>query len=201
MVEAACNVLLGLIRFLGAAFRRPALQGSHPIPRVPGVDSGIHLAAQTILGIKTTMDPVTAAGFASAIITFIDFSWKIVKGSYDVYTSSGGTTNDQVRINNVVQDLQNVTKALSPETQGLREKDDNDPRWRELRKIAVECQKTSKELSFILRDLEGNEGNKVRRSLELTWKGLKSGNKVAPIEKSLDRHYRHIMLQLSMIIR
>lgn len=36
------------------------------------------------------MDPASADGLASSIMAFIDFSWKLVQGSYQVYNSATG---------------------------------------------------------------------------------------------------------------
>lgn len=42
------------------------------------------------------MDPVSAEGFASSIITFIDFSTKLVKGSYYLYKAGGNEQHGQL---------------------------------------------------------------------------------------------------------
>lgn len=45
------------------------------------------------------------AGLVSSIITFVDFSWTIVRGAYDVHNSASGATEENVHIGHVPQDL------------------------------------------------------------------------------------------------
>ena len=47
-----------------------------------------------------------AVGLASGIITFIDISYKIVRGSYEIYTSATGATTDNVHVGTVAEDLE-----------------------------------------------------------------------------------------------
>lgn len=58
------------------------------------------------------MDPVTAVGFAASILNFIDFSWNLVQGSYEVYKSASGTTAENAHISTVLEDLREVTEEL-----------------------------------------------------------------------------------------
>ena len=59
------------------------------------------------------MDPVTAFGFAASVITFIDFSTKLVGGAYEVYQSQGGRTTENSDISNILEDLQDITEGLT----------------------------------------------------------------------------------------
>ncbi|KAL2830898.1 hypothetical protein BDW59DRAFT_140929 [Aspergillus cavernicola] len=42
------------------------------------------------------MDPISAVGFAGTILQFIDFSTKLVEGTYEVYRSANGTTSELI---------------------------------------------------------------------------------------------------------
>ncbi|KAL5869868.1 hypothetical protein ACKVWC_010616 [Pyricularia oryzae] len=72
------------------------------------------------------MDPVSAAGLASSIITSIDFSTKLVKGSYDLYKAGG---NEQ----HVISRRQ---------------------AWVKLRELAGQCEGLAAELSMLLDDFK-----------------------------------------------
>ncbi|KAH6695310.1 hypothetical protein F5X68DRAFT_147085, partial [Plectosphaerella plurivora] len=125
------------------------------------------------------MDPVSAAGFASSIITFIDFSYKIVQGSITLYSSANGVSAENAAIGTIVDDLRNVTDVIAqpptPET--------DSPHWRELRKLAADCNGVSKELADVLENMKRKEGNKAWRSLEAAWKSMRKSKEIAAIEE------------------
>jgi hypothetical protein len=141
------------------------------------------------------MDPVTAVGFAASILTFVDFSWTLIKGSYEVYESATGTTADHTRIDTVLKDLNTITKSLQSDVNG------NSPHLTDLKKIAVECAEVSQELSTILKELKRKEGNKVWRSLEAKWKTMRKEKEVASIEQRLNTYRLQLLMRLNLLLR
>jgi hypothetical protein len=49
------------------------------------------------------MDPVTAVGSAASILNFIDFSWNLVQGSYEIYKSVSGTTAENAHVSTTLR--------------------------------------------------------------------------------------------------
>jgi hypothetical protein len=141
------------------------------------------------------MDPVTAVGFAASILTFVDFSWTLIKGSCEVYESATGTTADHTRIDTVLNDLNTITKSLQSDVNG------NSPHLTDLKKIAVECAEVSQELSTILKELKRKEGNKVWRSLEAKWKTMRKEKEVASIEQRLNTYRLQLLMRLNLMLR
>jgi hypothetical protein len=141
------------------------------------------------------MDPVTAVGFAASIINFVDFSWSLIKGSYEVYESATGTTTDHTRISTVLEDLDTITKSLQSDVKG------SSPHLTELKKLAVECAEVSQELSTILKDLKRKEGNKAWRSLEAKWKSMRKEKEVASIEQRLNTYRLQLLMRLNFMLR
>ncbi|KAG7118853.1 hypothetical protein HYQ45_015437 [Verticillium longisporum] len=142
------------------------------------------------------MDPVSAAGFASSLITFIDFSYKLIQGSVDLYKSAAGATDDNVRISSIVDDLKKITETIStPATPA-----DDGPHTRELNKLALDCHGVSKELTDILEKLKRREGNKAWRSLEAAWKSMRKSDKVAALENQLATYRMQLLLRISIIL-
>lgn len=94
------------------------------------------------------MDPISAAGFASAVLTFVEFSWKLVKGSYDIYHSDTNTPADAASIGAVLKDLDDVTGTLRVDCHGASHHLDF------LKDLAAQCLAVSGELSTLLKDLE-----------------------------------------------
>jgi hypothetical protein len=139
------------------------------------------------------MDPVSAVGFAASILTFVDFSWSLLKGSYEVYQF--GTTSDNARITTVLGDLEGITKSLQSDVKG------NSLHLKDLKSLAVECVKVSRELSVILKELEIKEGNKIWRSLEAKWKSMRKEKDIASIEQRLIEYRLQLLLRLNLMLR
>src|SRR5580692_2925658 len=104
------------------------------------------------------MDPITAVGFAASILTFIDFGYKIVTGTLEVFKT--GTTSENAHISVVINDFHAVVKPLSrqPPSESDHEK--------ALKALAIECQELSRELVSLLERLKtAPDGSK--------WKSVK----------------------------
>ncbi|KAE9363293.1 hypothetical protein N431DRAFT_564836 [Stipitochalara longipes BDJ] len=138
------------------------------------------------------MDPITAVGFAASILNFVDFSWTLIKGSYEIYDL--GTTYDNMRITSVLSDLDGITKSLQSNVRG------NSPHVKDLKSLAAECITVSQELSAILKDLEMKEGNKIWRSLEAKWKSMRKEKEIATIEQKLIEYRLQLLLRLNLML-
>jgi len=141
------------------------------------------------------MDPISAVGFAASILTFVDFSWSLVKGSHEIYRSMTGASTDHAQISTVLDNLEGVTNALQFEVKPTS------PHRIALKELAKGCAAVSQELSSILEDLKRKEGNKVWRSLEAQWKVMRKEKTVASIEQRLGSFRLDLLLRLNLIIR
>lgn len=141
------------------------------------------------------MDPVSAVSFAVTIITFVDFSWKLVKGSYEIYQSETGASTNAVQIGTVLDDLANVTKALQVDVKP------DSPHMDFLKQLARDCTAVSTELCAILKDFERKEGNKIWRSLEAKWNNMRKEKEVMSLEQRLNSLRLELLLRLNLIIR
>lgn len=59
------------------------------------------------------MDPLTAIGLAGNILTFIDFSYKVISGVNKVLSAPNGMTPENERLSVLVEDLNVVTLDLA----------------------------------------------------------------------------------------
>jgi hypothetical protein len=141
------------------------------------------------------MDPVSAVGLAASIFAFIDFSWKLVKGSYEIYQSESGASPGLVQIDTILDDLADVTKTLQADV------DAGNPHRDFLRKLAGECTAVSAELSDAMKDLKRKEGNKIWRSLEAKWNSMRKEKEVASIEQRLNSLRMQLLLRLNLIAK
>lgn len=141
------------------------------------------------------MDPISAAGLASAVLAFVEFSWKLVKGSYDIYHSDTNTPADAASISAVLKDLNDVTKTLRVDCHGSSRHRDF------LKELATQCLAVSGELSTFLKDLERKEGNKVWRSVEAKWNMMRKEKDMASLEQRLASLRLQLLLRLTTIMR
>jgi len=51
------------------------------------------------------MDPFTAIGLASNILSFIDFSAQLINGAREIYDSTTGTTEDNKSRESIVNEM------------------------------------------------------------------------------------------------
>jgi hypothetical protein len=152
-----------------------------------------------------------AAGLASSIITFIDFSYKIVNGTVDVYKKSTTGTAADPHVSVIVKDLQDVTSDMmikfapvpaAPAIHGqLPAAVESKPHYRELQALAAKCKELSDQLLDILSGLERkSDGIKVVRSFQAAWKTLRMSDQIGEIERKLDAYRVQLILRLSLIL-
>ncbi|KAH6682381.1 hypothetical protein F5X68DRAFT_263347 [Plectosphaerella plurivora] len=137
-----------------------------------------------------------AAGLASSIITFIDFSYKLIDGSTTIYQQVQGGSGANLDTRKIVDDLQAITKQLSQTTPAP-------PTLHEqaLASIAGHCNTLSNELVALLRSFEPKaDGNKALRSLEAAFKTLRKTGKIREIEQKLDSYKLQLLLRLNMML-
>ena len=139
------------------------------------------------------MDPATAVGFAASILTFIDFSWSLVRGSHEVYRSGLGITTDNAHISNVLDDLLKVTEGIETDIKGQNQHEEA------LIKLAKKCKSLSQDLSKILQNLRMKKDTKWE-SLKTTWKSMLKEKEVASIEKRLGEYREEIVVRLNLML-
>jgi hypothetical protein len=106
------------------------------------------------------IDPITALGLASSIVTFVDFPSKLVSGAAELYRSSSGSITTNIHIENVVNHLQEVIDDLDTSNLG------NSREIKRLKRLASYCHELSEKLLDMLRRLRlGGGGNRSWKSL------------------------------------
>jgi hypothetical protein len=143
------------------------------------------------------MDPLSAIGFVSSVITFIDFGYKIVSAAREVRTSASGTTaaNDHIeflntRMEAVATDLA-IAKSCNPvslDTQQLTE-------------LAEKCLELSIGLKKLLDKLRVKNPKSKRQILSFIMKSVTRNVERKELEARLDQCSRQLHLQLSHTTR
>jgi hypothetical protein len=132
-----------------------------------------------------------AIGLASGIITFIDVSYKIVRGTYEIYSSATGATEENIHIAAVAEDLKSATEVLQDDPEGV---DDH-----ELLELSKKCCALSQDLSELLRKLQADDKSRLQ-SFKVAWRSVRKQKDVSSIEKRLDTYRQQIILRLNLLL-
>jgi hypothetical protein len=140
------------------------------------------------------MDPVTAIGLASSIVSFIDFSWSLVTGAKELYEAGRRTTKENARIRSIVNDLNEYAIDLAVGGAGASKHE------KALRALANDCHSLSEELVKILQKLELTKNSRWQ-SLKKTWAAMRKKEEVAAIEGRLEKYRAQMNTRLLALLR
>ncbi|KAH9208161.1 hypothetical protein DL95DRAFT_231652, partial [Leptodontidium sp. 2 PMI_412] len=138
------------------------------------------------------MDPITAVGFAASILTFIDFSYKVVTGTAEVFQS--GSTSKNTHLSEIIGDLKNASEKLKdwPTPKSDHEK--------ALQQLSVSCQEVAQRLVNLLARLSTTPGKSKWMSVRVVLRGMKKDGEVEELENTLDKYRSQIILRLIQIV-
>ncbi|KAI1395237.1 hypothetical protein F4819DRAFT_492670 [Hypoxylon fuscum] len=143
------------------------------------------------------MDPFSAIGLAGNIITFVDFGYKILSGSKEIYTSASGasTLNHELALD--TQTFQGVVASIQePHTAGsVTEKE------QALRRFAVECGSVASDLKKLLDELKARDPTSKRDSLRAAIRDWRKGGKKDELRLKLARCRDQLNLQITELMR
>ncbi|KAI1881711.1 hypothetical protein JX265_000537 [Neoarthrinium moseri] len=140
------------------------------------------------------MDPISAIGVASSILTFVEFSSKLINGIYEVAGSADGTTEENVHIATVIQDLENVTDAIEVDFKGSSKHE------KELVKLANKCAAMSRDLQKILKSIKVKHGNASWQTIKAAWKSVTRKDKIQSLEKRISMYRSELILRLQVLL-
>jgi hypothetical protein len=141
------------------------------------------------------MDPITAIGFAASIITFIDFASKIVTGTYEIYQSANGTTEENEHVTNIIENLHDAAADLDSDLLGKTKHE------RALKDLASKCEKLSDELLGFLQKLAAPGNHSTWQSLKVTIRNMRKEKEVIGMEKRLSEYRSQILLRLTLMLK
>jgi hypothetical protein len=127
------------------------------------------------------MDPVTAIGLVSAVLTFVDFGKKLVDGTVEIYqTGVAGLKENEARMTAATSMHDIAAKLQPPDTPGLSVED------KKFCGLAADCKKLSEDLIKLLGRMKPKKEGSLKQSL---WAALMSVMKEGEregLEKRLD---------------
>lgn len=143
------------------------------------------------------MDPLSAIGLVSSVITFIDFGYEVISAAREVRASASGTTtaNDHIeflnkRMGDVASDLAvaKSSRGISSDTQRLSE-------------LADKCLGLSDELQRLLDKLRADDPKSKRQVFSTIVNNLRKKDQKKELEARLDQCRQQLQLQLSQTTR
>lgn len=142
------------------------------------------------------MDPLSAIGLASAIVAFVDFSWNLVTGTWEVYHSLDGVTAENARLEDAAHGLESLTQALKADIPVKTKAEEN------IQGLAKDCEAYAKELKDLLNEMKIT-GRKfwLGKSLIAKLKSHRNKDKVDRLKCQLQEFRAQIQLNLTVILR
>lgn len=142
------------------------------------------------------MDPLTALGLASNVVQFVDFSSKLLCGAYEVYSSASGAKAETADLGTVINDLQAVTRRLSPPSTQPRTDDEI-----ALSALVSNCRKLSDDILKVLKKLQSKNPHQKWASLRVAWTSMRKKEKLASLETRLNRYRSEILIRISIMMK
>ena len=142
------------------------------------------------------MDPLTALELAGNIISFIDFSDKLIRRAHHVYSSATGTTVAVDDCTKAVEDLQVVTRRLGSRPYGPMTEDDV-----VLDSLIVGCRALSAELLEELGKFRMKNPSSKLQSFAAAWKSVVKAKELESMEGRVDSYRRRILDRVIIMMR
>lgn len=142
------------------------------------------------------MDPVYAVGLASAILSFVEFSWGLVSGTWEIHHTLDGITNENARLEDVMEDLGLLADALHSQVPVETQAEKN------IARLAKDCQEDSKTLRGLLSSMKGTgKRRQVWKSLKASWRSILDKDEVAQLKSQLQGSRAEIQLNLITVLQ
>ncbi|KAM7218002.1 hypothetical protein V8F06_006685 [Rhypophila decipiens] len=140
------------------------------------------------------MDPVTAIGLASGILSFVTFSSKLINGAIKIHNTEDGRLDDNRTLELVVEEMRRLSERLLTWDDSRLACEDNG-----LRLLARECYNLSKELIAMLKRLKPKDATSKTQSLWSAVKNVIHDKEKVELEQKLERCRSQLELQITFL--
>lgn len=141
------------------------------------------------------MDPLTAIGLAGNIITFIDFSYKVISGLNKGLDAASGMTPGNASLDSLVQDLSAITQDLISDAPPRTENE------KQLHQLAANCYALSEDLIQTLRKLRVGDKKSKWQSMAVKWQSMRKEKDIEALERRLNGYQSEILIRLQVIFK
>jgi len=147
------------------------------------------------------MDPLTAVGLAGSIVTFVDFSTKVLSTARRLYESTGGSIEEN-------DELESLAKNLKELADNTRHRPTNiSPKGHfglsitsetVLSNLSQQCIQVADELLEALDSIKVKGDNRTRKSAVQAVKTMRKQDHIEALQRRLDRISKQLMDGMSM---
>ncbi|KAH6951933.1 hypothetical protein DER45DRAFT_648752 [Fusarium avenaceum] len=143
------------------------------------------------------MDPVTAIGLASAILTFVDIGFKFIRTANEIHNSADGALSANRRIEEISDEADQAAAMLQSMAPSKANKEQ-----KLLFEAAQRCRNTSSELATILNKLKPNQNLRKRlETVKHTLGSIWNEGSIKKLEDQLKNDRHQLTLAMSIFSR
>lgn len=142
------------------------------------------------------MDPLTAIGLVSNILSFIDFGVEIVRGVRETYESSSGVVEENRSQEVITKQVRRFSSKLIPPDDTMLAGED-----KALCVLAKECEALSYQLLDLLEKAKSKDPKSKTQSLRAAWKTKVNKPEVLDLERWLKYCRGQLELQIGSVTR
>ena len=140
------------------------------------------------------MDPIAAIGLAGNIVQFVDFPWKILSETRDLYESTTGASADNDVLESISKDLINLNDALTaPSSAGAIPN--------RLRILAGQCKGVAEELLEVLDKIKVKGSHRKWKSFMQALRSVWKKEQIENLFKRMERLRNGMQLRLPLMLR
>jgi hypothetical protein len=126
----------------------------------------------------------------------VEFTSKLVSGTYEIYSSSARTTDENADLARVIEDVHSVTRRLSYSARPAVTDDET-----ALLGLVKECRKLSEDLVRALKRLQTKKPMSKSESFRVAWRAIREKGDLESLEKRLERYRRQILDRIVIMMR
>ncbi len=146
-----------------------------------------------------SMDPFIALGLAGNVVTFIDFTGKLINGSLELYNSADGASASHKVLEDVTKDLENLCDGLIPTRSNIFGSGPSDSEIT-LLPVLESCRKLGQELLAVLEGLKVKGRRRAwqsaRQALKCAWRA----NEIKCYKDQLDLYRSQLASRLLSLL-
>jgi hypothetical protein len=136
------------------------------------------------------MDPVSAIGVASSVITFVELAYSFLSAVYSVYDNGQLVEHDTLQTVSI--NMREISSQLILEKQSSQRQEDVT-----IVSLATQCHQLAADMARRLSKTRGGKG-KIMSSIKVAIKIMCSKDDIARLQKSLDGCRAQLHLQLTV---
>jgi hypothetical protein len=146
------------------------------------------------------MEPFSALAIVTGVVQFIDFSAKLIAGTYTIYRSKSRESTPDSHVMVVTTMLQTMNEELRRDFV-QQAKGQSSQTELDIAKLCADCSAIAEELIAVLHKLPKPGKHDVWTSFLLTFRSIWSQDKINSLKQKLDEFRQQITMHLLVLLR